>query len=57
MVAGDLPPLFESLVLDIIDPSGKVLDDVARYPLQLLLRPLAQLYPDRSYRAYDTPVR
>jgi len=44
MVAGDLSHLFESAILNIIDPGGEVFDDVARYLLQLLPRLLAQLH-------------
>ena len=44
MVAGDLSHLFESAILDIIDPCGEIFDDMARQLLQLLLRPLAQLH-------------
>ena len=45
MVTGDLSHFFESAILEIIDPSGEVLDDVARHLLQLLPRLLAQLHP------------
>lgn len=45
MIAGDLSHLFESAILDIIDPGGKVFDDIARHLLQLLPNPLAQLHP------------
>jgi hypothetical protein len=33
MVARDLSHLFEPAILDIIDPGGEVLDDVARHRL------------------------
>ena len=45
MIAGNLSHLFESAILDIIDPGGEVFDDIARHLLQLLPRPLAQLHP------------
>jgi hypothetical protein len=45
MVAGDLSHLFDSAILNIINPGGKVLDDMARHLLQLFPRPLAQLHP------------
>jgi hypothetical protein len=45
MIARDLSHLFESAILDIIDPGGEVFNDIARHLLQLLPRPLAQLHP------------
>ena len=45
MIAGNFSRLFESAILDIIDPGGEIFDDVARYLLKLLPHLFAQDYP------------
>jgi hypothetical protein len=57
MVAGNLSHLFESAILDIIDPGGEVFDDMAGHLLQLLPHSLAQLNPRNHIGFDDTPIR
>ena len=45
IISGNFSRLFESAILDIIDPGGEIFDDVARYLLKLLPHLFAQDYP------------
>jgi hypothetical protein len=57
MIAGYLPYLFESTLLNIIDPGGEVFDNVTRHLLQLFPRSIAQLYSINHIGFDNTPIR
>jgi hypothetical protein len=57
MIAGYLSHLFESTLLNIINPGGKVFDDVTWHRLQLFPHSIAQFHPINHIGSDNTPIR